>query len=66
MQYASVFSTPIDDKDIVLKEKFTDSEISDFILDEATLISAVKDMRFPWLWVQVVAVVQTLSYQSIE
>jgi len=45
IQYASVFSNPIDDKDIALKDKFTDSEISDFILDEATLISAVKELK---------------------
>ena len=44
-QYTSVFSAPIDDKDILLKEKFTDTEINDFELDEMNLINAIRELK---------------------
>jgi len=44
-QYSSVFSVPMEDKDILLKEKFTDTEISDFHLDEGGLKDAVKELK---------------------
>ena len=44
-QYTSVFSVPVADEDITLKDKFTNTEISDFTLNETDLITAVNELK---------------------
>ena len=44
-QYSSVFSVPIHDENITLKDKFIDSEISNFTLEEDDLIIAVNELK---------------------